>query len=367
MRHSPFATVLILHLAASTFGSAATAADPVKTAGGKQPASAAEGLPRFPPPNTYPKPTEAERRIAVALEQPIDVNWVDVQLGDIAVEIENKYDLPVELDLASLTADGKGPETLINKSLRNVQLKNLLRSILDEQNLTYVVRYDQLLITTKFAADALTSLRVYQVHDLVVAANDPSAARPDFEHLIELITSTIEPETWREAGGTQGEVKQFYGPGVLTLIVTQTEKVHKQVEELLAALRAAQAAPIREAQARLPRPTPPPADAPFGVGADVPPEKPQWKPVPASGAEVLARFPPAGIYPEPTDVERRIQAALATTTDVAWLDTELNVVAQELAEKFKIPFRIKGSRSATSSNRPSRKMSWRSASTKGPS
>jgi hypothetical protein len=32
--------------------------------------------------------------------------------------------------------------------------------------------------------------------------------QPDFESLIELISSTIAPETWREAGGTQGELKQ---------------------------------------------------------------------------------------------------------------------------------------------------------------
>lgn len=37
------------------------------------------------------------------------------------------------------------------------------------------------------------------------------AARPDFESLIELMTSTIAPESWREAGGTQGEVKPHRG------------------------------------------------------------------------------------------------------------------------------------------------------------
>lgn len=32
--------------------------------------------------------------------------------------------------------------------------------------------------------------------------------QPDFESLIELMSSTIAPETWRDAGGTQGEVKE---------------------------------------------------------------------------------------------------------------------------------------------------------------
>lgn len=34
---------------------------------------------------------------------------------------------------------------------------------------------------------------------------------PDFDSLIELMSSTIAPETWREAGGTQGEVKSHAG------------------------------------------------------------------------------------------------------------------------------------------------------------
>jgi len=37
------------------------------------------------------------------------------------------------------------------------------------------------------------------------------ASAPDFESLIELMTSTIAPDTWREAGGTQGEVKSHRG------------------------------------------------------------------------------------------------------------------------------------------------------------
>src|SRR5690606_1933585 len=106
--------------------------------------------------------------------------------------------------------------------------------------LTTVVHRDVLLITTRTAAETMVLTRIYQVHDLVVMPNDPTAAHPDFESLIELITSTIAPETWREAGGTQGEVRQFNGPGVLALVVTHTHGAHEQIESLLTALRAAQ-------------------------------------------------------------------------------------------------------------------------------
>lgn len=59
--------------------------------------------------------------------------------------------------------------------------------------------------------------------------------QPDFDSLIELMTTTIEPETWREAGGTQGEVKEHRS--TLSLVITQTQAVHEQIEDLLNQLR----------------------------------------------------------------------------------------------------------------------------------
>ncbi|MCE9607579.1 MAG: hypothetical protein K8U03_22045, partial [Planctomycetia bacterium] len=59
--------------------------------------------------------------------------------------------------------------------------------------------------------------------------------RPDFDSLVDLMTSTIEPETWREAGGTQGEVKHH--TSTLSLVITQTQAVHEQIEDLLNQLR----------------------------------------------------------------------------------------------------------------------------------
>jgi general secretion pathway protein D len=59
--------------------------------------------------------------------------------------------------------------------------------------------------------------------------------KPDFDSLIDLMTSTIAPESWREAGGTQGEVKSH--TSTLSLVITQTQAVHEQIEDLLNQLR----------------------------------------------------------------------------------------------------------------------------------
>lgn len=58
--------------------------------------------------------------------------------------------------------------------------------------------------------------------------------QPDFDSLIELITTTIAPTTWDEVGGP-GSVAPFETN--LSLVISQTQEVHDQIEDLLEQLR----------------------------------------------------------------------------------------------------------------------------------
>ncbi len=59
-------------------------------------------------------------------------------------------------------------------------------------------------------------------------------AQPDFDSLIQLITSTVAPDTWAENGGP-GTIAPFEGN--FSLVISQTEEVHQQIEDLLNQLR----------------------------------------------------------------------------------------------------------------------------------
>jgi len=59
-------------------------------------------------------------------------------------------------------------------------------------------------------------------------------AKPDFDTITELITSTVEPESWTEVGGS-GTIEGF--PTNLSLVVSQTQEVHEQIADLLEQLR----------------------------------------------------------------------------------------------------------------------------------
>lgn len=60
------------------------------------------------------------------------------------------------------------------------------------------------------------------------------AALADFDTLIELITSTVEPDSWDTLGGP-GAIESF--PTNLSLVISQTQDVHDQIADLLEQLR----------------------------------------------------------------------------------------------------------------------------------
>ncbi len=61
------------------------------------------------------------------------------------------------------------------------------------------------------------------------------AAQADFDSLIDLIVSTVEHDTWMENGTGQGEIQPF--PTNLSLVISQTQRVHEQIADLLEQLR----------------------------------------------------------------------------------------------------------------------------------
>ncbi len=61
------------------------------------------------------------------------------------------------------------------------------------------------------------------------------AANADFDSLIDLIVTTVEYDSWMENGSGEGEIQPF--PTNLSLVISQTQRVHDQIRDLLEQLR----------------------------------------------------------------------------------------------------------------------------------
>ncbi len=69
------------------------------------------------------------------------------------------------------------------------------------------------------------------------AEKGTEATVAEFDSLISLITSTIQPDSWQESGG-RGQIQAF--PTNLSLVISQNQDVHRQVAELLQQVRGLQ-------------------------------------------------------------------------------------------------------------------------------
>lgn len=85
--------------------------------------------------------------------------------------------------------------------------------------------------------DATIFPATYYVADLVTpivnVGEEPPG--PDFDSLIELITSTIDSDVWSANGNGESEIRPY--PGNLSLVVSAPGSTHDQIEELLNQLR----------------------------------------------------------------------------------------------------------------------------------
>ena len=178
------------------------------------------------------KPNEA--KILAALDEKTELEFVDQPLSDVIDFLKERHGIEIQLDHNAMADENIGSDAPITKNVKGISLESALDLMLGDLKLTYVVRDEVLLMTSKDVAEHLLSTRTYPVADLV-AREDGAALGDDYQGLIELITTSITPTTWNEVGGP-GSIQKFRNARVI--VISQTFAVHRQIERLLASLRA---------------------------------------------------------------------------------------------------------------------------------
>jgi hypothetical protein len=188
---------------------------------------AATGAARFAP--IEPDMTPTHLAIKERLSQRVDLPFGEVSFAQFVELSRQSLRVPIQVDLTALEDIGIGDDTPIFSDMVGACAKVALEEALDVHQLACVVESEWLLITTKVEADTYLPTRLYPVAE--VLGDGPE---PDFERLIETITTTLAPSSWEDAGGP-GSIKEYEKS--LCLVVSNTEDVHEQVESLLATLQ----------------------------------------------------------------------------------------------------------------------------------
>jgi hypothetical protein len=140
------------------------------------------------------------------------------------------------LDLKALADLGLEQNAPITDKISGVSAETALKEMLRDSKLAYTVCGEVLLITSQDAADNKLLVRTYDVSDLPGFRTKGVQANPDFDSLIDTITSSIKPPSWDHVGGP-GSVRPFYTGNIQALVVNNTWQVQEEISSLLNDLR----------------------------------------------------------------------------------------------------------------------------------
>lgn len=155
-------------------------------------------------------------------------------LIEVAKILSGQLDTPIRLNRRALEDVGLDPNTPVTFRLPEVPTETLLGLMLKELNLTYVIEAEGIVITTPEEAEDKVQARFYDIDEIV-----PGPYR-DYDAIINLISTTVDPESWDVGAGPSSTVPYQNG-----IILCQTLEVHQKIEALLAALREAKKLPAQ--------------------------------------------------------------------------------------------------------------------------
>ncbi|REK18609.1 MAG: hypothetical protein DWQ42_19520 [Planctomycetota bacterium] len=151
---------------------------------------------------------------------------------------------PLRLDLGALEELGIEPEVPVELEAlpQGVSARSFLEIVLKtlDPELTWMVRHEVLWVTTREVAEDLDNqvIKVYDVVDLAAfCVREDGTVDTDVDTLIDLITHTIQPDSWEDTGGS-GRVSELELSGTRALVVGNTWQTHERIAGLLAGLRA---------------------------------------------------------------------------------------------------------------------------------
>lgn len=184
---------------------------------------------------------DTEARLEAALARRVSHNLVDWPLRDVIAKVAEQTGVTIRLS-KKIEDAGVQPDQPVTISARDVSAETFLSLVLSDLNLTLMVKRDVLYVTTQEDSQSPENMvtRVYPVSDLVDLVRLPAAegggVGMDFDPIIDMITSTVEPDSWQDVGGP-GSITGF--DNSRSLVISTRRDIHQRIAPIIVTLRRA--------------------------------------------------------------------------------------------------------------------------------
>ena len=207
-----------------------------------------------------PQTAARNQKVMQQLERPLpEINFDKVGFTDAVDFLRDVSGANIFVNWRALENAKLDRNSPVTARMRDIKLSKALAIILDSLGgdtvkLGYTVDDGVITISTDddLARNTITS--VYDIRDLIIPIPDfdpkdiPPAAggaaeaggkertrQENIDEIVRLITETVSPQSWRDAGGSVGSVRELQGQ----LIITATPEMHDSIAQLIRQLREA--------------------------------------------------------------------------------------------------------------------------------
>ena len=175
------------------------------------------------------------RQIETIMDKKVGLKFSGL-LDKLPEFLRHKYHLNAILDRQALDNAGISTNTELSVDVADVSLRAAIQLLLQNHELIAVPNHGALAITTQETASCMLVTRIVPVTDLLFGVPHSEQYESSFENLMECITTIVAPHSWNELGGA-GSIQSLRE----TLLISQTEDVHRQIVDFLRTLRAMRA------------------------------------------------------------------------------------------------------------------------------
>jgi len=187
----------------------------------------------------------AHASIERTLDDPTDINVVELEFGQLMHDLAKRHEIPIVLDPEGLERAGITTDQLVTMKLESVSLRSALRTLLRPMQMTAIVRDEALQITSLDTDERSAFVRTYSLAPLAPTATYEVVAALEM----------VWPENEENADEKFAKPRAMIAAG--SLVVRGSPRHHELTEDLLRGL-------ARNARRSAPQPNP-------AVGGDLPP------------------------------------------------------------------------------------------------
>jgi len=179
--------------------------------------------------------TKKEVALLKTLNSTMSVDYDNEKFKAVINHLQDKTGLTIIVDEASLNDAGTDYDALVTFKIQKVTVRTVLKKILGDKGLTYIIKEGAIQVMTPKKAAEHTVVRAYQIDDLVAPSPQmqmmfgPFIAQAKMmqnaQQLINLIQATIEPNYWQPNG--PGTIA-FFAP-TKSLLIRASAEMHYQL------------------------------------------------------------------------------------------------------------------------------------------